>query len=126
MFVNYEDSLQGIILKVSIFSLLKPGCTFTDYKYLTGEKRCFRLVVTYERRSHVEAPLYPRVTVSTYFFDPIVETFFMHVDLICSLPLKQDSKKLAKQQQIQRRTKGFTEIYCFMGLLGRAKLCLQR
>lgn len=74
----------------------------------------------------MEAPLYPRVTVQTCFLEPIVETFLMHVDLICSLPLKQDSKKLAKQQQIQRRTKGFTEIYCFMGLLGQAKLCLQR
>ena len=76
--------------------------------------------------SHMEARLYLRVTLCTYFLEPIVETFLKHVDLIFSLPLKRDSKKLAKQQQIQRRTKGFTEICCFMGLLGQAKLCLRR
>ena len=72
----------------------------------------------------MEARLYLRVTLCTYFLEPIVETFLN--DLIFSLPLKRDSKKLAKQQQIQRRTKGFTEICCFMGLLGQAKLCLRR
>ena len=33
MFVNYEDSLQGIILKVSIFTLLKPECAFSSKYY---------------------------------------------------------------------------------------------
>ena len=52
MFVNYEDSLQGIILKVSIFSLLKPGCLFnskyypafktpTNLKYPALHHRCY-------------------------------------------------------------------------------------
>ena len=35
MFVNYEDSLQGIILKVSILTITKPGRTFAR-KYYTA------------------------------------------------------------------------------------------
>lgn len=35
MFVNYEDSLQGIILKVSILTITKPGRAFAS-KYYTA------------------------------------------------------------------------------------------
>ena len=46
--------------------------------------------------------------------------------ICCSLLSKHGSKKWAKQQRIQRRTRDSTEICCFMGHQAQEKPCLQK